>query len=43
MGKPEEKRPRGRPRRKWEENMKMDLEEIGWGGMDWIRLDQYWY
>jgi hypothetical protein len=37
VGKPEEgKRPLGRPRRRWEENFKMDLREIGWGGMDWI-------
>jgi hypothetical protein len=37
-GKPEGKRPLGRPRRRWVENIKMDLGEIGWGGMDWIEL-----
>ena len=40
VGKPEGKRPRGRPRRKWEENIKMDLQEVGCGGMDWIELAQ---
>jgi hypothetical protein len=34
------KRPRGRPRRRWEDNIKMDLQEIGCGGMDWIELAQ---
>ena len=38
MGKPEEKRPLGRPRRRWENNIKMDLQEVGCGGMDWIEL-----
>jgi hypothetical protein len=38
VGKPEGKRPLGRPRRRWEDNIKMDLREIGWGGMDWIEL-----
>ena len=38
MGKPEGKRPLGRPRRKWEDNIKMDLQEVGCGGMDWIEL-----
>jgi hypothetical protein len=38
VGKPEGKRPLGRPRRKWEDNIKMDLKEIGWGGNDWIHL-----
>jgi hypothetical protein len=37
-GKPEGKRPRGRPRRKWVDNIKMDLREIEWDGMDWIDL-----
>jgi hypothetical protein len=37
---PEAKRSLGRPRRKWVENIKMDLREIGWDGMDWIDLDQ---
>jgi len=38
--KPEGKRPLGRPRRRWEDNIKMDLEEVGCGGMDWIDLAQ---
>jgi hypothetical protein len=37
-GKPEGKRPLGRPRRRWEDNIKMDLQEVGCGGMDWIDL-----
>jgi hypothetical protein len=41
VGKPEGKRPRGRPRRRWEDNIKMDLQEVGCGGMDWIDLAQY--
>jgi hypothetical protein len=40
VGKPEGKRPLGRFRRGWENNIKMDLREIGWGGMDWIDLAQ---
>jgi hypothetical protein len=40
VGKPEGKRPLRRPRRRWEDNIKMDLREIGWGGMDWIDLAQ---
>jgi hypothetical protein len=40
VGKPEGKRPLGRPRRMWEDNIKMDLREIGWGGMEWIDLAQ---
>ena len=40
MGKPEEKRPLGRPRCRWEENIKMDLQEVGCGSMDWIKLAQ---
>jgi hypothetical protein len=36
VGKPEGKRQLERPRRRWEKNIKMDLKEIGWGGMDWI-------
>ena len=39
MGKPEGKIPLGRPRRRWEDNIKMDLQEVGCGGMDWIELD----
>jgi hypothetical protein len=38
VGKPEGRRPLGRTRRKWEDNIKMDLREVGWGGMDWISL-----
>jgi len=38
--KPEGKRPLGRPRRRWEDNIKMDLQEAGCGGMDWIELAQ---
>ena len=40
MGKPEEKRPLGRPRRRWEDNINIDLQEVGWEGMDWIELVQ---
>jgi hypothetical protein len=40
VGKPEGKRPLGRPRRRWVENIKMDLGEIGWDGRDWIELAQ---
>jgi hypothetical protein len=40
VGKPEVKRPLGRPRRRWEDKIRMDLREIGWGGMDWIDLAQ---
>jgi len=38
--KPKGKRPLGKPRRKWEDNIKMDLKEVGWGGMKWIELVQ---
>jgi len=40
MGKPEGKRPLGRPWCRWEDNIKMDLQEVGCGGMDWIELAQ---
>ena len=40
VGKPEEKRPLGRPRRRWEDNIKMDLQEVGCRGIDWIELAQ---
>jgi hypothetical protein len=40
VGKPEGKRPLGRPRRRWAGNIKMDLREIRWDGMDWIDLAQ---
>jgi len=38
VGKPEGKRPLGRPRRRWEDNIDMGLQEVGCGGMDWIEL-----
>jgi hypothetical protein len=37
LRRPEGRRPLGRPRRRWEDNIKMDLQEVGWG-MDWIEL-----
>ena len=40
MGKHEGKRPLGRPRLRWEDNIKMDLQEVACGGMDWIDLAQ---
>ena len=40
VGKPEGKRPLGGPRRRWEDNIKMDLQEVGCRGMDWIELAQ---
>jgi hypothetical protein len=40
VGKPEGKRPLGRPRCRWEDEIGMDLREIGLGGVDWIRLAQ---
>jgi hypothetical protein len=40
VGRPEGKKPLGRPRRSWKDNIRMDLREIGWGGMDWIDLAQ---
>jgi hypothetical protein len=39
VGKPEGRRPLGRPRHRWEDNIKMDLREVGWG-IDWIDLAQ---
>ena len=46
VGKPEGKRPLGIPRRRWEDNIKMDVREVGCGGMDWIDLaqdkDRWW-
>jgi hypothetical protein len=39
-GKPEGKRPLGRPRGRWEDNIRMDLREILWEGVDWIHLVQ---
>jgi hypothetical protein len=40
VGKPEGKRPLGRPRRRWLHNIKMDRREIGWDGVDWIHMAQ---
>jgi hypothetical protein len=40
VGKPEGRRPLGRPRRRWEDNIKMDLGEIGFGDVEWIHLAQ---
>jgi hypothetical protein len=40
MGMPEGKRPLGRPRRRWVDNIKIDLRDTGWNGMDWIDLAQ---
>jgi hypothetical protein len=40
VGKPEGKRPLGRPRCRWVDNIKMDLLGIGWGGVDWIGVTQ---
>ena len=40
MGKPERKRPLGRPRVRWEDNIMMDLQEVGWVGLDGIDLAQ---
>ena len=46
VGKPEGKRPLGRDRHRWEDNIKMDLEEVGCGVIDWIKLaqdrDRWW-
>jgi hypothetical protein len=46
VGKPEGKRPLGRPRYRWEVNVKMDLQKVGYEGMDWIELaqdrDRWW-
>jgi hypothetical protein len=43
VGKPEEKRPMGRPMRRWEDGIKMDLQEVGcgaWIGLSWLRIGQ---
>jgi hypothetical protein len=40
VGRPEGRRPLGRPRRRWEDNIKMDFREVGWVGMNWIELAQ---
>jgi hypothetical protein len=38
VGRPEGRRPLGRPRHRWEDNIEMDLQNVGWGAMDWIEL-----
>jgi hypothetical protein len=45
VGKPDGKKTLGRPRRRWDDNMKMDLQKVGWGGMDWTDLseDRDWW
>jgi hypothetical protein len=40
VGKPEAKRPLGRPRSRWEDGIRMNIKDIGWGGMEWIQLAQ---
>ena len=40
VGKPDGRRPLGRPRHRWEDNIKMDIQEVGCGGMGWIKLAQ---
>jgi hypothetical protein len=40
VGKPEGRRPLGRPRCRWEDNIRMDLREVGCGGVDWMELAQ---
>jgi hypothetical protein len=40
VGRPEGRRPLGRPRRRWEDNIKMDLQEVGWKDVDWIDMAQ---
>jgi hypothetical protein len=46
VGKPEGKRPLGRPRSRWEDNIKIESQEVGCGGVDWIELaqdrDRWW-
>jgi hypothetical protein len=42
LGKPERRRPMGRPRRRWENNIRMDLQEVGCGCVDWMELAQDW-
>jgi hypothetical protein len=44
VGRPEGRRPLGRPRHRWEDNIKMDLQEVTWGVMDWIEIcGLLWY
>jgi len=40
VGKPDGRRPLGRPRRRWQDNIKIGLQEMGWWGMDWIYVAQ---
>jgi len=40
VGRPEEKRPLEKPRRRWEDNIKIGFQEVGWGGLDWIDVTQ---
>jgi hypothetical protein len=40
LGRPEGRQPLGRPRRRWEDKIKMDVQKVGWGGMNWIELAQ---
>jgi hypothetical protein len=45
VGRPEGRRTLGSPRRRWEDNIKMDLQEVGWGawtGLIWLRIDRWW-
>jgi hypothetical protein len=42
VAKLEENIPIGRPRRRWEDGIRMDLREIGWGSVEWIQLAYYW-
>jgi hypothetical protein len=42
VGNPERKRQLGRPRCRWEDNIRMDLKKIGWEGVDWMHLAQDW-
>jgi hypothetical protein len=45
VGKPEWERPLGRPRRRWEANLKMDVQEVGfgaWSGLVWLSIGTYW-
>jgi hypothetical protein len=40
--KPEGERPLGRPRHRWEDNLRMDLRELGWEGVNWMCLTHWW-
>ena len=43
MGRPERKKSLGRPRHRWEDNIKIDLQEVGYGCLDWMEQTQDWY